>query len=307
MTQPCLLGIEIGGTKLQLGLGRRDGSLADLERSVVVPGNGAAGIRQQIEAVITTLLDRWNLDPASLTAIGVGFGGPVDAARGITILSNQIRGWTDFPIVEWLRSVTGVSSVILANDADTAALGEARVGAGVGFDPLLYLTIGSGVGGGLIIGGSIYRGAGRGAIEIGHLIVDYAQGRTLESVASGWAIAQAGQAVLGATHAGPITAEMVVAAARAGHAGAGQILRSAQVAMGQALAQAITLLTPRRVILGGGVSLLGEADWFEPIRREVAHRVFAPFRDTYDIVPAALGEAVVVHGALALAADALDL
>ena len=302
MSQPDLLGIEIGGTKLQVGLGGRDGTLRDLERLRVEPERGAAGILDQIQAATARLLGRSGLSPADLAAVGVGFGGPVDTKRGVVVVSHQIDGWNGLPLSKWTRSTLGVDAVALANDADTAALGEARFGAGVGHDPVLYVTIGSGVGGGLVANGAIYRGSGRGAVEIGHLIVaeeDSAAHRTLESVAAGWSIARAGRPFLGAE----TTAEGVVAAARAGDPAAARILATAHRAMGQALAHAITLLAPRRVILGGGVSLIGEADWFVPIRREVDRRVFPPFRDTFDIVPAALGEAVVVHGALALAAD----
>ena len=303
MSRANLLGIEIGGTKLQVGLGGRDGGLVDLERVRVIPELGAMGILTQIDQAATNLLARNGLNPADLAGVGVGFGGPVDSARGVVIVSNQIEGWTSFPLVDWVRSQLKVDRVALANDADTAALGEARFGAGVGFDPVLYLTIGSGVGGGLVAGGTIYRGSGRGAVEIGHLIMDNGEDgtlRTLEDFAAGWSIARAGRLLFG----DGTTAETVVEAAREGHAEAIRILTRAHRAMGQALASAITLLSPRRVILGGGVSLIGEEDWFEPIRREVALRVFPPFRDTYDIVPAALGEAVVIHGALALALDA---
>ena len=103
--------------------------------------------------------------------MGVGFGGPVDAARGRTQTSYQVEGWTDFPLADWLSENLGVPAVVVQNDADTAGLAEARFGAGKGCSPLLYLTIGSGIGGALILDGQIYRGGGLGAVEIGHLEV----------------------------------------------------------------------------------------------------------------------------------------
>ncbi len=307
-----LLGIEIGGTKLQLGLGRGDGALIDLERKVVDPEAGAEGIRAQIVEATHALIERRRA--STVDAVGIGFGGPVDAARGVVTVSNQIGGWAGFPIADWARGALGIPRVVLQNDADTAALGEARFGAGVGHDPVLYVTIGSGIGGGLVIDGAIYRGAGRGAVEIGHLIVGD-DGATLEGIASGWSIAREGRRVLGES-SGPllwlsgadpsrVTAELVARAAAEGDDVASRVLSSARTAMGRALAHAVTLLAPGRIILGGGVSLMGEDLWFAPIRREVESRVFPPFRGTYDIVPAALGEEVVVHGALALARDAL--
>lgn len=326
--RPCLLGIEIGGTKLQVGLGRRDGSLIDFERVGVEPARNAEGILAKIRDATARLLERAGIAPSELAAVGIGFGGPVDAEEGVVIVSNQVAGWAEFPLANWTRSTFGVAQVVVQNDAATAALGEARSGAGVGFDPVLYLTIGSGIGGGLIANGTIYRGSGRGAIEIGHLLVedpapasstgDPTGPRTLEQVASGWSIAREGGKLVASAdrqaggplfrladgEAARVTAEFVARAALEGDPGAIEVLTRARTALGRVLAHAVTLLAPRRIILGGGVSLIGEDHWFAPIRAEVDRRVFAPFRGSYDIVAAGLGEAVVVHGALALARDA---
>jgi glucokinase len=311
MTTPLFLGLEIGGTKLQLGLGRGDGALVGLQRRRVEPERGAEGIRAQVVEATAALLGRHGVMASDLAALGIGFGGPVDAERGVVTVSNQIEGWAGFPIADWVRQTMGIARVVLQNDADSASLGEARFGAGVGVSPVLYVTIGSGIGGGLVVDGSLYRGNGRGAMEIGHLLVD---DHSLEQRASGWSIAQEARRryldVPGPLHrlceADParITAQLVARAAAEGDGTALAILGSAHVAMGKALAHAVTLLAPRRVILGGGVSLIGEDHWFAPIRRETDARVFPPFRGSYDIVPAALGEEVVVHGALAFALDA---
>jgi glucokinase len=332
MSTPLLLGIEIGGTKLQIGVGRGDGQLLGLERRQVQPSKGAEGILAEIGGATSDLLARLNIRPGDLAAVGIGFGGPVDSSRGIVTLSHQIDGWDGFPLSEWIKRALGVDQVVLQNDADTAALGEARFGAGVGYSPVLYVTIGSGIGGGLIVGGEIYQGSGRGALEIGHLIVhddaDFGSMRrpleqvTLEGLASGWSIGRSGADVIAralaqgkSPHLGTlfqlcegdpakVTAALVSQAASEGDELAVQLLKTAWQAMGRALAHAVTLLAPRRIILGGGVSLIGEAHWFEPIRRETDRRVFPPFRGSYDIVPAALAEEVVVHGALGLALDA---
>ena len=185
----------MGGTKLQLGIGRADGSLAALERLDVNPARGARGILHQIEAAICTLLHRMMLSPHDVRGIGVGFGGPVDVSRGRVHTSYQIEGWTDFPLAEKLRRSTGIAAVVIENDADTAGLAEARFGAGVGCSPLLYLTIGSGIGGALIVEGQIYRGCGLGAVEIGHMEIPVRSQSgirimQLEEVASGWGIAR---------------------------------------------------------------------------------------------------------------------
>lgn len=315
-----LLGIEIGGTKLQLGLGRGDGRLLALERRRIEPGRGAEGILEQIRLAFHELRDRQPSGAREIAAVGVGFGGPVDVGRGRTRDSFQVAGWTDFPLADWIVEQLGVPAVQIQNDADTAGLAEARLGSGQGASPLLYLTIGSGIGGALILDGRIYRGCGAGALEIGHTEVPdlAAPGtmRELEQVASGWGITrrareharQAGDGWCVVARAGgdaeSITTELVADAARGGDAASLEILQRAHHALAFALRQAIALLGPRRIILGGGVSLIGEAQWFEPVRRLVAASVFPPFRGTYEIGPALLGEEVVVHGALALAQDA---
>ena len=289
------LGIEIGGTKLQLGVGPGDGTIRRLARLEVIPAGGAERIRGQIAAAAREL-------GGDFAAIGIGFGGPVDPARGIVTVSNQIDGWRDFPLVPWMRQTLGVREVGLRNDADTAALGESRFGAGRGVSPVLYVNSGSGIGGGLVVDGRIYGGSGGGAVEIGHLIVREATGEspalTLESIASGWGIGQAGGA--------GGDARVVAEAARRGDLPARGVLQRAVEAMATALGHAITLLAPRRVVLGGGVSLMGDDLWLDPIRTLVDRRVFPPFRGTYDVRLAELGEDVVVHGALALARDLVE-
>jgi glucokinase len=317
-----LLGIEIGGTKLQLGLGRTDGALREIDRQKVNPAAGAPAILGQILRGFQSLRERRLLAPGDVIGVGVGFGGPVDADRGIVQTSYQVEGWTGFPLVDWLRANLGIAAVAVENDADTAGLAEALLGAGAGFSPLLYLTIGSGIGGALIIDRQIYRGSGLGAIEIGHMQIPVGSGTTarimqLEEIASGWGIAREARElaiwrmsqrdaeweVLRRACGDPraITAEIVAAAASDGDEQAEEVLGRARQALAFALRQAIALLAPRRIILGGGVSLIGETLWFAPIRRLVDADVFAPFRGSYEIVPAALGEEVVVHGSLALA------
>jgi glucokinase len=316
---PLCLGIEIGGTKLQLGLGRADGRIIALERRVIRPEAGAPGILNQIAAAYPALLANEKVAGEIPEAAGIGFGGPVDADRGITLKSHQVEGWDHFDLAAWVSHSLKLPRVALANDADTAGLGEATQGAGIGLSPIFYVTIGSGIGGGLILDGRIYRGSGQGAAEIGHLWFDDPElgRRKLEEIASGWAIGRYGrQALAQRTGNGPLDAiaggdpsridGMAVARAAAlGDYRALAILSSATTSIGQALAHVVTLLAPRRIILGGGVSLIGERLWFDPIRKTLEARVFPPFLGTFDLVPAQLGEEVVIHGALALARELL--
>ena len=318
------LGIEIGGTKLQLGLGRGDGKLLPLDdqtvlRRTVNAADGAAGIRRQIEEAIPELLARTGVERTAIRGIGIGFGGPFDDATQRTIKSHQIEGWDDFPLRDWANTLLGVPAAI-GNDADVAGLGEALFGAGRGVSPLFYITVGTGIGGGLILDGEIYRAVGRGAAEIGHLkVLDWSRAGTpmmvaLERIAAGPAIGLrarelaeegegAGSLVLEYVEGdfAKITGEHVGRAAKRKDAFARRILREATDALAEAICQTIALLCPRRVVIGGGVSLLGDELFFEPIRQAVAERVFPPFAGLTAIVPAALGEEVVIHGAVALA------
>ncbi len=313
------LGIEIGGTKLQLGVGPDDGRLRGLWRGTVDPGAGAAGIQRQIVAAVPELLERSGVAREHLRGIGIGFGGPVDDATRSVIKSHQIAGWDGFPLADWIADLVRLPAV-LGNDADVAALAEALHGAGKGLSPIFYITIGSGIGGGLVIDGEIYRGVGRGAAEVGHLLIGEMVGsfplyRNLERIASGWAIEE--WARRQAPHypgslihqrileGGEITAAMVAQAAEQNDELAREVLARAVEGLSAAICHVITLLCPRRIIIGGGVSLMGEDLLFTPLRRLVAERVFSPFAGLTDIVPAALGEEVVVHGAIALASKKL--
>jgi glucokinase len=324
------LGIEIGGTKQQLGLGTGDGTLVPLDnderivRRTVEQSDGAAGIRATIAAALPELWGRSGVAPSAVKGIGIGFGGPYDDATGRTIKSHHIDGWDDFPLAEWAKSLLNVP-VAIGNDADVAGLGEALYGAGRGMSPLFYITVGTGIGGGLILDDEIVRAVGRGAAEIGHLkVLDWSRAGTpmmveLEKVASGFAIGtRAKELAIEGEAAGSLLLEYVdgdmekITGALVGRAAlrkdlfARSVLKEATDAIAEAICQTIALICPRRIVIGGGVSLLGEELFFDPIRTAVAERVFVPFRGLTDIVPSALGEEVVIHGAIGLAKRRID-
>ena len=336
------LGIEIGGTKLQLGVGCADGSeFMALKRATVEPQLGAAGILEEIQRHGTALIQKHDIK-----RIGIGFGGPVDAAAGRTIKSHQVGGWEDVALVQWCEQTLGRPTTV-GNDCDVAALAEAAYGAGRGAQTVFYVTVGTGVGGGLVIDGKLY-GAGRPAVaEIGHLrpgLQCERSDQTVESLASGWGIAAAARErfttevihSLGRLRDAEneaqrlqrmqfaqmedeeyladlwqrcnfdleqLTAKHVAQAAEAGNAIAREVLEHAVEALGWAIAQVITITAANTVVIGGGVSLIGDAMFFKPLRQEVARFVFPPMANSFQILPAALGELVVVHGAIAIAAD----
>lgn len=292
------VGIEIGGTKLQAGIGLRDGKLLALVRRSVDPSKGGAGIREQIPALIDEAVKQAGCTPKDLVGLGIGFGGPVDSKRGRILLSHQIEGWSDFPLREWIQKKVEVP-VVLQNDAKTAALAEALLGAGKGLKRIFYITVGSGVGGGLVIDGVPDVGQGLGAGEIGHTWVpdpDSGKPDKLEHVASGWAIGKRGSRRLGRE----LTGADVAALAGKGDAAAKRVIEEAAEALAVGIGNVLALLHPERFIVGGGVSLMGDL-WWGPLRKALAERfAFQPFAQSYDVVPSALGEEVVVVGAVLL-------
>jgi glucokinase len=304
------LGIEIGGTKLQLGVGPGDGTLVgEPVRSSVDRAAGAAGIREQIARLGHDLIAGHGV-----SRIGIGFGGPIDAFAGRTIKSHQIDGWDDFPLSDWCQNTLGLPAV-LGNDADLAALAEARFGAGRGSDPVFYVTVGTGIGGGFVQGGRLYAGYGPAASEIGHLRpgpVATDPHSTVEAIASGLAIEAAAEArlrsdaefrkLIGVDATTKLTARELARGAELGSITAREILDRATTALGWAIAQMVTLLSPQVIVVGGGVPLIGDKLFYEPLRRSVDQFVFPPLRGKFEIRKPSLGETMVVHGALALAA-----
>jgi glucokinase len=296
------LGLEIGGTKLQLVLGDEAGQISERRKLAVVAAEGAAGIRHQIERTLPDLLHG-----RQVLSVGVGFGGPVDWNTGRICRSHQVEGWSDFDLSGWLRQLTGVP-VRVDNDANVAALGEALAGAGIGFNPVFYVTLGSGVGGGLVVDGRIYHGAKPGESEIGHVRLDR-DGTTVESRCSGWAV-DARIRELKAKEPGSLLARLagqtaggeakhLATALQQGDAGAIRLLHETAEDLAFGLSHAVHLFHPEIIILGGGLSGVGE-----PLRAsvEAALRQFTmeAFAPGPRVALAGLGEDAVPVGALKL-------
>jgi glucokinase len=298
------LAIEIGGTKLQVCVGTADGTIKDRRRFSVEREGGAQAIRAHIETASRELVQQWN--PA---AIGVGYGGPVDWREGRIAKSYHIAGWSDFGLGEWLEELCGIPAFV-ENDANVAAFGEAHHGAGRGHNPVFYTTIGSGVGGGLVVDGAIYHGTHPGEVEFGHLRLDR-QGTITEDVCSGWsldriireAVAQRPEsrlAELCETDPGNEARHLGLALA-AGDALAGEILDTMTGHLAYALGFVVQLFHPGVIVLGGGVSLLGES-LRGALERKLPAHIMDVYRPGPPIVLAALREDAVPIGALTLAA-----
>ncbi len=301
--QRSFLGIEIGGTKLQLVVGNADARITVRRRFTVDKVRGGAGIREQIAGALSELMAL-----AKPAAIGVGFGGPVDSATGQICCSHQIEGWSEFPLGEWLCGLTGLP-VAVDNDANTAALGEALRGAGVSCNPVFYVTLGSGVGGGLVVDGRIYHGTKPGEAELGHVRLDKS-GITVEQRCSGWAVdrkireasqrepwCRLAKLTAGGDHG---EARALAPALAQGDPLAQRILDEVADDLALALSHVTQLMHPEVIVLGGGLSLVGE-----PLCAAVASAlkryVMEAFAPGPRVVLAGLGEDAVPVGALELA------
>jgi glucokinase len=312
------IGIEIGGTKLQAGIGFSNDQLIAMSRKQVDVERGAEGIREAIPVLIDDVIEKAKISRNDICGVGVGFGGPIDSKKGITLLSHQIDGWDGFPLRDWLSDHCQ-APVAIQNDASLAGYAEARMGAGKGFSRVFYMTIGSGIGGGWIVDGVIDEGQGLGAAEIGHTWVphpDDCEPDKLENICSGWGIgARAREAVeegestimknLANGDVSVIDAKIVYAAAEQEDLLACAILDDTCNALAVSICNTIALLNPERFIIGGGVSMMGPLFW-DALQKRVDQNSFNPFAGTFSLVPAALGEDVVVVGGVLLGMEICD-
>ena len=307
--ESVFVGIEIGGTKIQVVTGDDQAQVVTRNRFNADLAKGAEGIREQIAAALADIAKR-----QQIAAIGVGFGGPFNRETGRTCCSHQVEGWDDFPLCDWLSEQAAGALVAIDNDANTAALGEALAGAGRGLSPVFYVTLGSGIGGGLVIDGTIYHGALPTEAEIGHVRLNQA-GETLESRCSGWAVDRRLREYAAGNPASYLAkrlddegdegdeARHLAKAMAAGDAGAMAIFDETCGELALGLSHVVHLINPPAIILGGGLSLIGE-----PLRVSVEAALGSVIMDVLKPGPevrlAQLGEDTVPVGALFLALNA---
>jgi glucokinase len=300
-----VLALDIGGTKLAAGVVDRSGRVHSF---VVEPSAAERGP----DEVLPRLFDLGRRAVAesgtewqAIEAVGIGCGGPLDAERGILIAPPHLPGWHDVPVTA-LAQAAFDRPATLENDATAAAAAEHRYGAGVGVQNMVYLTISTGVGGGVVVGGRLYRGANGNGGELGHVTVDW-HGRPckgcgrrgcLEAYVSGTSIAERAREA-GLAFA---TAEQVAAAARAGDAGAVPIWDETVEALACGLTSIVNLFEPELVVVGGGVARSGE-QLLGGARTWVLEHAMGPAGVAVEIVHAALGDQVGVVGAAAIVYD----
>jgi glucokinase len=310
-----LIAIDIGGTHFRVGLFDEEGRRLLVDESATLRSGGRNWMLQQVHSLCRGLREKSDYP---VTACGVSFGGPVDFERQ-RVTSLHAPGWESFPLAEWARETLGLPCR-LDNDANAGALGEFHYGAGRGLRSLVYVTLSTGIGGGLIWDGQVMRGRDSMAGEIGHLPVSDsgalcscgARG-CLETFCSGIAIARRGQEwatrrpesvarmiELSGGVIENITAQAVVQAAAEGNTAAQEILREIGRWLGRALLVVIRLLNPDKIVLGGGVAQAGKL-LLDPVHEALEELKSPTIRYSTEIVLAELGTLSPLYGAAALA------
>jgi glucokinase len=311
-----IAGIDIGGTKIAIALENIDGKkIADRR----LPTQAEIGADAIIENVARAMMEMLNENQAALVSIGIGCPSPLDIEKGLVMSPSNLRDWDNFPIVKIFRDKFGVP-VVLENDANAAALGEYVYGAGRGYKNVVYITVSTGIGGGIIINGEIFRGVAAGAGELGHTIVQPDGIRCncgsvgcLETISAGIHIARRARERLmsGApsllremvSDISEISAQTIIEAVRRNDRLAVEIWDETCRFLAIGIGNIITILAPEAVVIGGGIAAAGDM-LFTPLRRLLPQFVSMIPADEINILPAELGGESGVCGALALAKKA---
>lgn len=307
-----VIGVDLGGTQVRAIRTDAQGQPAARASQPTLAEQGPEAVLERIFACIDEVLGDVQLE--QVLGIGIGAPGPIDADGRLYDPPN-LPGWKAFSLTERIGT-RFARPAFAGNDANLAALGERRFGAGRGIDDLIYITVSTGIGGGIVSGGQLLLGARGFAAEVGHqtLVPDgpicgCGQPGHLEALASGPAIerrareriAEGAKTVL-EQNGDQVRAGDVTDAAAQGDAVARELLAEAGYYIGLGLVNLIHVLEPQRILIGGGVSQAGDL-LFEPIRETVARHLMSPVYESVEIEPAALGDNVGLMGAVALVLD----
>ena len=323
-----LIGVDVGGTKSAVVLGQKEGAgeVKVLERLAFAtetdrgPEHALGEFRERAR----DLVDRSEREGSPARAVGVSCGGPLDSRRGLVLSPPNLPGWDRIPIVEILEKETGLPTR-LENDANAGALAEWLFGAGRGARNVVFCTMGTGFGTGMILDGRLYAGTNDNAGELGHVRLaedgpaGYGKRGSVEGFCSGGGIAQLAHAYAverlqrgeevgfcrSIAEAGNITARDVGEAAEAGDPAARELLADVGRRLGQALAALIDVVNPERIVLGSIFARQHTFIWPE-CERVLGEEALAPALEVCRVVPAELGESIGDLAALAVAVEALE-
>ena len=306
-----VIGVDLGGTKISTAISTIEGNIL---ANVVLPTKaeeGEAAVLGRIVQSIDEVIVGSSTSIDEIEAIGIGSPGPLDAKKGIIITTPNLP-FKDYNLVQPLKEKYNIP-VYLDNDANAAAIGEYMFGAGKGKNSIVYFTVSTGVGGGAVLDGKVYRGHTSNALEIGHTTVDPNGPRCncgnlgcLEAMSSGTAIAKKGKEAVSTNvetslkKHDTVTSYEVFKEAEAGDEVAKDIIHNALTYLGIGVANAIATFDPEMIIIGGGVSKAGDIV-FDTVKKVVNKRCFKSMAESCEIVPAGLGSDAGVVGAVALA------
>jgi glucokinase len=311
---PSYLGIDLGGTKILALVATADGQALG---EALVPTPAAEGVGPVVEAMALAARQATasaGQDPSALRSMGIAAAGAIDGAKGVVVHSPHLMGWNQVPLVRLLQAHFDLPTII-TNDANAAAVGEHRYGAGRGATHLLYITVSTGIGGGIIIGGKLYQGHDGLAGEVGHISVlaGGPSGRSstagaLEALASGTALVwearrllrQGGDSVL--KNPDSLTTEDVFAALQQGDELAQRVVERGIQALGAGLTSLVNVLNPELLIIGGGLSNRWR-EYIEPAVAIMRGQAFAGMGRELQVVPPELGTKAGALGAVALAVE----
>ncbi len=305
----AVVGIDLGGTQLRVAVADDRGHLGTVVRRPTEAARGRDHVINRIVATVKEALEEDSTPPRRVRALGIGLPGPVDPAAGLVISPGNLPGFRNVPLNRILTRATGIPS-FLHHDAHLAALGEHRRGAARGASELIYVTVSTGIGAGILLRGELYAGAHGIAGEVGHIVLQRdgppctcGQRGDLEAIASGTGIGRAARELAPGTPGSALhrledpDAGDVVRAARAGDELATAILDNAGTYLGIAMGTLVNLFNPQLIVLGGSVIKAGNF-LLGPMRRSMNASSWKAARRGLRIVRPALGDDVGLIGAV---------
>jgi len=317
--QQSVLSVDLGGTKTIVAVVLPTGKIISRRYYLTLADEGTRAVLNRLSSAINQSIAQARLKNTELIGIGIAAAGILDTRKGIVATSPNLPGWHNVQLRDVIAARSGLATYLI-NDASAAALGEHRFGAGRGFDNLLYLTVSTGIGGGIIINGELYSGADGCAGELGHITIE-ADGPQchcgnfgcLEAMASGWAISTEAVTRINQGESSSIielvdsrleniTAETVAAAARGGDQLACDIVTKAANYLGIGLANLVNIFNPELIVIGGGLSKMGNM-LLRPARKVIEERAFRLPAQSVRIVRAQLGSNAGIIGAAAYVYD----
>ena len=310
-----VLAVDLGGTKIIAAVVLPDGKIVSRNYCLTMADKCPEIVIDRILSAVNGVIAQAKLKTSDLMGVGIAAAGILDVRKGIITTSPNLPDWHDVPLRSILADKLDIVTYLI-NDASAAALGEHRFGSGRGFDNMIYLTVSTGIGGGIIVDGELYFGADGCAGELGHMTIEVDGPRCncgnlgcLEALASGWAVVREARTRINRGKKSSIvaiaggklenvTAENIAAAARQGDRLACDIVTEAANHLGVGLANLVNIFNPELIVIGGGLSKMGDM-LLKPARKVLKERAFQLPADTVRIVRARLGSNAGVIGAAA--------